>query len=354
MRIGLIAPPWIPVPPPAYGGLEAVVDNLARGLAARGHDVCLFTVGESACPVTRRYLYPKAVAPIGDIRHEVTHALAGYDALADVDVIHDHTVAGPLLAASRYSPPPVVTTIHGPFTPASRRILAEAARHAATVAISHAQARTAGAVPITAVIHHGVDLDFYRPGSGGGGYLLFIGRMCPDKGVHRAIRIARRAGRRLVVVAKMREADEHAYYQREVRPLLGDDVELLIESSAPQRLGLLRHADALINPIGWPEPFGLVMAEALACGTPVLAFGNGAAPEIVEHGHTGYLCADEAEMVAALDQVHEIERRACRSAAARRFSLQRMARDHDRLYHTVLAHHRSARPPHPLITAAAS
>ncbi|HEU4422014.1 MAG TPA: glycosyltransferase, partial [Pilimelia sp.] len=112
MRIGLIAPPWIPVPPPAYGGLEAVVDNLARGLAARGHEVRLFTVGESSCPVTRRHLYRGAVAPIGDVVHELAHVLAGYDALTDVDIIHDHTVAGPLLAAAHRSAPPVVTTIH--------------------------------------------------------------------------------------------------------------------------------------------------------------------------------------------------------------------------------------------------
>jgi glycosyltransferase involved in cell wall biosynthesis len=351
MRIGLIAPPWIPVPPPAYGGLEAVVDNLARGLVACGHDVRLFTVGESTCPVPRRHLYERTVAPIGDVVHELTQVLAGYDALADVDLIHDHTIAGPLLASSRVRPPPVVTTIHSPFTPTTRRILAEVARHAATVAISHAQARTAGAVPITAVIHHGVDVDVYRPGPGGGGYVLFIGRMCADKGVHRAIGIARRAGRRLVVVAKMRETDEHAYYQREVRPLLGDDVELLIESTVADRLRLLRHADALINPIGWPEPFGLVMTEALACGTPVLAFGNGAAPEIVDHGRTGYLCADGADMVAALDRVPDIDRHACRSAAVHRFSLPRMVRDHERLYRSVLDRHRLAARPQ--LTAAA-
>jgi glycosyltransferase involved in cell wall biosynthesis len=351
MRIGLIAPPWIPVPPPAYGGLEAVVDNLARGLAARGHEVRLFTVGESTCPVTRRHVYPKAVAPLGNVVHELTHVLAAYHALADVDLIHDHTVAGPLLAAAQRHEPPVVTTVHSPFIPAVRRIVAEAARHATTVAISHAQARAAGPAPITAVIHHGVDVDFYRPGPGGGGYLLFIGRMCADKGVHRAIRVARRARRRLVVVAKMREADERAYCERMVAPLLGADIDVRIESTAAERLRLLRHADALINPIRWPEPFGLVMAEALACGTPVLAFPNGAAPEVVDHGRTGYLCSNEAAMVTALDRVADIDRHACRSAAVHRFSMDRMARDHEALYGAVLARHRSGPPARPMVTA---
>lgn len=332
MRIGLIAPPWIPVPPPAYGGTEAVVDNLARGLADLGHDVLLFTVGESTSPVPRLHRYPTAVEPIGDVAHELAHTLSAYQALAGVDVIHDHTLAGPLLSISDTGGPPVAVTHHGPFTPDMRAIFGEAARYAATVAISHAQARTAGEVPITAVIHHGIDTARYTPGPGDGGYLLFLGRMCADKGVHHAVRVAHRAGRRLVMVAKMREPAEHDYFHREVRPLLGSRDELLIEAGPSERLDLLRHAEALLNPIGWPEPFGLVMAEALACGTPVLAFPNGAAPEIVDHGHTGYLCADEDQMLAALDRVPAIDRAHCRAAAEDRFSLQRMARDHERLY----------------------
>jgi glycosyltransferase involved in cell wall biosynthesis len=329
VRIGLIAPPWIPVPPPAYGGTEAVLDNLARGLAELGHDVRLFTVGESTCPVTRMHLYPRAVEPIGELVHEAAHTLAAYEALTDVDVIHDHTTIGPLLADIHRGPAPVVVTNHGPFSTQTRRILAAAARTAAAVAISHAHARSAGQIPIAAVIHHGIDTTVYRPGPGGGGYLLFIGRMCPDKGVHRA-------GRRLVIVAKMREPAEHAYFQREVRPLLRDTDQLLIESSLAERVHLLRHADALINPIGWPEPFGLVMAEALACGTPVLAFPHGAAPEIVDHDRIGYLCTDETDMAAAVQRLPAIDRRTCRTVAEQRFSLRRMALDHQRLYQDIL------------------
>ena len=222
MRIGLIAPPWIPVPPPAYGGTEVVIDNLARGLTALGHDVRLFTVGESTCPVPRQWLFRSPVEPMGAPAAEAAHVLAAYEALADVDIIHDHTIMGPLLAGRRgISRPPVVTTFHGPVTPADRRMLAEIARHASIVAISHAHARSFGGVPVTAVIHHGIDLDVYTPGPGTGGYLLFVGRMSADKGVHHAVRAAQRAGWPLVIAAKMREPAERAYFEEQVRPLLG-------------------------------------------------------------------------------------------------------------------------------------
>ena len=287
MRIGLIAPPWVPVPPPAYGGTEVVVDNLARGLQALGHEVRLFTVGESTCPVPRDFLYPLAAEPIGDSVAEAAHVLAAYESLRDVDIIHDHTLLGPLLAGRWAMPrPPVVSTNHGPFTTQTRRIYAETARHSSIVAISHSQARTATDIPITAIIHHGIDLELYQPGPGTGGYLLFVGRMSPSKGVHRAVRVAKRAGLPLIMATKIREPDEHEYFEQRVRPLLGPDDDTPTELPLTTRLQLMREATALLNPISWPEPFGLVMAEALASATPVLAAPRGAAPEIVDHGVT--------------------------------------------------------------------
>jgi glycosyltransferase involved in cell wall biosynthesis len=328
MRIGLIAPPWVPVPPPAYGGTEVVIDNLARGLQELGHEVRLFTVGESECPVPTDFLYPKAIAPIGSTVPETAHVLAAYESLADMDVIHDHTFLGPLVAGLRgMRRPPVASTNHGPFNGETAPVLAQIAKYASIVAISHSQARQAqanGNVPVADVIHHGIDLDLYKAGPGGGGYLIFIGRMSPDKGVHHAVRVAKKAGKKLILSTKMREDNEVAYFESEVRPLL------------ERRIELLRGADAMLNPITWREPFGLVMTEALSCATPVLAFPNGAATEIVESGRTGYLCRDEGEMISAVDQVADIERAACREAARRRFSLQRMARDHERLYRRML------------------
>ena len=341
MRVGVIAPPWIPVPPTAYGGTEAVVDNLARGLQSQGHDVQLFTVGDSTCPVPRLHLHERGAVPMGDSAEEAAHVLAAYEAFADVDVIHDHTVLGPLLAL-RASPvqKPVVVTHHGPFNATNQRYLTDVARTADVVAISRSHAEGSGSVPISFVVRHGIDLDVYRPGpaatAGAGGYLLFVGRMCADKGVSTAVRVARASGRRLVLATKMREASERQYFEQEVRPLLCPQDDLHVEAPLELRRELLHGALALINPIAWREPFGLVMAEALATGTPVLGFPQGAAPEVVEHGVTGYLCRDEADMVAAVERVGGIDRSACRKAAERRFGMDRMARDYATVYRRIL------------------
>src|SRR5215469_772989 len=340
MRIGLIVPPWVPVPPPAYGGTEVVIDNLARGLQELGHEVRLFTVGESQCQVPIDFLYPKSIAPIGVTVPETAHVLAAYESLADMDVIHDHTFLGPLISGLRgMRRPPVAVTNHGPFNGETQPIFCEVAKHASILAISHSQASQAeqfGGVEIGDVIHHGIDLDLYRAGPGGGGYLMFIGRMSPDKGVHHAVRVAKKAGKQLMMSTKMREDNEVAYFEAEVKPLLDPGDEMPSEMPLERRIELLQGADALLNPITWREPFGLVMTEALACATPVLAFSNGAATEIVENGKTGYLCRDEEEMIRAVDRVAEIDRDRCREAAERRFSLQKMAREHERFYRRLL------------------
>ena len=345
MRIGLIAPPWLTVPPRSYGGTETVIDNLARGLQRLGHDVRLVSVAESTCPVPTSWRYAVPPEPMGTSLEEAAHVLAAYDDLCgEVDVIHDHTVLGPLLGTLAHpEAPPVVVTHHGACTPDSLAILAQVVRHAALVAISHDQARRADPLPVDAVIHHGIDLDVYAPGDGGGGYLLFVGRMSPDKGVDRAIRIARRARRPLVVLAKMRDPSERDFYEREVLPLLDDDVVVEFEPSLPSRLVLQSGALALLNPITWPEPFGLVMVEALATATPVIASPLGAAVEIVDQGRTGYLCADDDAMVSAVGRLSRLSRDACRAAACERFPLELMARRHAALYERLAADRRSWR-----------
>ena len=315
-----------------------MVDNLARGLQDRGHEVQLFTVAESTCPVPKEHLFGTAPHPIGTTVEEAAHVLAAYRAMVDVDLIHDHTVLGPLLAPEPgLGTPPVVITHHGAFSAENRRIFREIARRAAVVAISHDQASRAPGVPISAVIHHGIDLTTYRPGSGDGDFLLFLGRMSPDKGAAVAVRVAHASGRRLVLATKMREASEIDYFKTSVEPILGADDELLIEPTIAVRLELLRRATALLNPIAWPEPFGLVMAESLATATPVIGFGAGAAPEIIDDGVTGFLSRDESDMVTDVGRIASLERAACRTAAEQRFSLPRMVRDYVELYGRVLA-----------------
>jgi glycosyltransferase involved in cell wall biosynthesis len=342
VRIGLISTPWTALPPPAYGGIEGVVDGLARGFMSAGHEVLLAASGDSQCPVPMVPGAPPADPDgMGMTEAEMSHVVRAYDAMSDMDLVHDHTVAGPLY---RHRPAdlPVVTTNHGPFRAGLRDIYHAMARDVALVAISHHQASTAD-VPIARVIHHGIDVDSVPVGEGTGGYACFLGRMSPSKGVREAATAAREAGVPLRIAAKMNDQAERDYFECAVSPLLGSDIEYLGELSTTDKYKLLGGATALLNPIQWPEPFGLVMIEALAAGTPVVATPSGAAPEIVDDGVTGFLRDDGRELSACLRDAAGLDRQACRQAAETRFSTERMVADHLDLYGQLLADGRDGR-----------
>lgn len=347
LRIGLIAPAWLPVPPPAYGGLENVVDTLARGLVAAGHEVVLFATGDSTSSVTTRWVHDHALGTTDDLLGELEQVEAGYRALADMDVIHDHTLCGPLWALATGCDVPIVTTAHGRFTPLLRNVYRAIGDRVAIVAISEHQRSTAPDVPVAAVIHHGLDVADFPVGAGDGGYVLFLARMSPDKGPHLAIEAARAAGLRIRLAAKIWEPGEHRFFRDVVEPLLGDDAVYLGEVGGQAKLDLLAGAQALMNPIRWPEPFGLNMVEALACGTPVLAFPEGAAVEIIESGSTGFLCRDFDDLVHSLGRLAEIDRAACRRSVGTRFSAARMVQDHVELYRRLVAGQRGGPPVPP-------
>ncbi|WP_372595127.1 glycosyltransferase family 4 protein [Actinotalea sp.] len=337
----------MPVPPIGYGGTEGVVDVLSRGLRQAGVDVRLFSVGSSTSPVPKAWWYEQPVRPMGRTEAEAVQVVAAYAALADVDVIHDHTTLGPLAFGGRGGVP-ILTTCHGAFTPELRLLYRRIARTVPLVAISQSQRRSAPELPFARVIYHGLDLSGFPVGEGDGGYLAFLGRMGHGKGLHRAIRIARAAGRPLRFAAKMREEAECEYFDRVVAPLLSPDVEYLGEIGPSGRAELLRGAGALLNPISWPEPFGLVMVEALAFGTPVLAFPDGAAPEIVRDGQTGFLRGDEEELARCVARLDEIDRADCRRDVERRFSMERMVRLYLEQYERLLpGRPRGLRPPSP-------
>jgi glycosyltransferase involved in cell wall biosynthesis len=332
VKIAIIAPPWLPVPPCGYGGTEEVIDGLARGLASEGHDVLLFTTEDSTCPVERASVLDHALGTDGGGAWEVVrHVMHAYAAARDYDVVHDHTLIGPLYG-EQVTDAPVVTTNHGPFEPDIIRHYRVVARHAWIVSISRHHASTAGCLPIAAVIHHGLEVDTFPLGGPTTSGAVFLGRMAPEKGVHAAIHTARAAGLPLRIAAKMREPREHEYFEQQVRPLLGGDVEYLGEVSAADKPHLLAGATCLLNPIQWPEPFGMVAIEALACGTPVVATPCGAMPELVDEGVTGFLRADVDGMVRALHDVGSLDRVACRRTVEERFSIRRMTRDHVVLY----------------------
>jgi glycosyltransferase involved in cell wall biosynthesis len=337
MRIAVIAPPWTPVPPVLYGGTELVVDRLATGFQAAGHEVLLFTTGDSTCPVPRAYVLPAAQGHrIGMAVPELIHVAAAYDAVQGFDIVHDHSVFGPFYA-ERYPDLHVVTTVHGPLDGELAAIYERIAGRVPVVAISHAQRKPAPHIPVARVIHHGIDVADFPYGAGDGGYFIFLGRMSADKGAHRAMEAAHKAGVRLIMCAKMREPDERAYFEEFVQPHLNDDLVYLGEVPHEEKLELLAGAAGLLFPIRWNEPFGMVMIEALACGTPVLAFPEGAAPEVVEQGKTGFLCHDEQDMAEAIGRVHTIDRAACRAAVEGYFSTRRMVDEHIALFDDILA-----------------
>jgi glycosyltransferase involved in cell wall biosynthesis len=266
---------------------------------------------------------------------EVRHVMAGYESFGDCDIVHDHTLAG-LLESTRYPTIPTVTTCHGPLAGDLRDIYARVAERLSLIAISHAQASQAPEIPVAAVIHHGVQPEEFPCGTGSGGYLLFLGRMSPEKGAHRAIEIAEKAGLPLVLAAKMREPAEQQYFDEFVRPRLGHGAEYVGEVAGTEKLRLLGDAVALLNPIRWAEPFGLVMVEALACGTPVLTHPVGAAPEIVDHARTGFLCESDDDLTAAASLLPGIVRADCRDAVTRRFSTEQMIDKHLSLFDNLL------------------
>lgn len=335
MRIGLVAGPWIPVPPPAYGGIERVVDSLARGFAAAGHDVVLAAPSDSTSPVRLvPGMRPAVADELGYTISELSHVARAYQGLGGVDIIHDHTLAGPLyLHRPRHVP--VATTIHGPLNPEAVDIYRAMARDSAIIAISRDQASHAPDVPVTRVIHHGMDVASVPVGSGSGGYLCFVGRSSPDKGLLEAILLARRAGMPLRIAVKMRQPDEVGYFREVIEPMLGPDEDFVGEVDDATKYALMGEALAFLNPIRWSEPFGLVMIEALATGTPVIGTRIGSAPEIVEHGRTGFLgeTEDLAEFVPA---AAGLSRALCRSAAEQRFSEDRMVNEHLQLFSELL------------------
>jgi glycosyltransferase involved in cell wall biosynthesis len=338
MRIGLIAPPGVPVPPPAYGGTESVIDRLARGLVRAGHEVLLAAAANSSCPVPRVRGSDEAAetAPVcADTVTELRHVIRSYAAMTGVDVIHDHTLTGP-----HYGHPPahlpVVTTAHGPFN-ATLAPVYRAMRGVAVLAISYHQAATAEGVPLAGVIHHGLDVGSVPEGRGNGGYASFLGRMSPEKGPREAALAARAAGVPLRMAAKLREPAERQYFDAKVKPLLCSDVEFLGELGYAEKMQLLGGSFALVNPMQWAEPFGLVMIEALATGTPVVATPVGSAPELVDDGVTGYLRPSIPALAAALLDASQLDRATCRAVAARRFSSERMVAEHVRIYEELVS-----------------
>lgn len=336
MRIAEIAPPWLAVPPKGYGGIEWVVALLADGLAERGHDVTLFATGDSSTKARLEAFFEEAPGPalINSIWHDTVHTLFSLRHPERFDVLHVHPPFSALAAAAAVDRP-VVHTLHGAFTDEMRALYALVGDRAWFVAISEAQRAHMPELQYAGVVHNGVDVARYPFRDEKDDFVLFLGRAAPEKGAHRAVRAAGLAGMRIVLAVKVANAVEQDHWEREVQPFLPDDATVVGEISLEEKLDLLSRARAVLFPIDWDEPFGLVMTEAMACGTPVVGTPRGSVPEVVTDGRTGFVVPVEdypERAAAALARLDEIDAAACRAWVEERFSKQAMVEGYERAF----------------------
>jgi len=362
LRVLQLAPLWETVPPSAYGGTEAVVGILCDELTRRGIEVTLCASGDSCTSAPLRAAYPRSLRSADDLEdrapYDWMHVSLALREAKRFDLVHNH--AGELaMAMSHLVDVPMLTTMHCLITPDTQFVWEHYRGWYNT--ISYAERATLpalGGARFAGVVHNAIDVETFPFSPQKDDYLLFLSRMAPEKGPHLAIEVARRLGMRLVIGAKVDRVDQ-AYYHEAVEPLIdGEHVVFVGEADAVYKRELYKRASCLLLPLCWEEPFGLVMVEAMACGTPVVAFARGAAPEIIIDGETGYLVDDVDAMVEAVARVERIDPFRCRQHAWQRFSPPAMAERYLAIYRKILdqaARERSlALAPAPALPAAAA
>ena len=335
MQIAQIAPLMEAVPPKLYGGTERIVAYLTDELVAMGHEVTLFASGDSSTTANLEPGCERALRLDPTVRDSVAPLLAMLERVAqrarDFDVVHLHCdyLGYPVL---RRAGVPFLATLHGRLDLPELKLLYRVFSDVPVISISNSQRRPLPEAAYFATVYHGLPERLLLPGSGSGGYLAFIGRISPEKAPDRAIRIAARAGMRLKIAAKIDQVDRD-YFKTEIEPLLAQPhVEFIGEIGEHEKAEFLGNAAGLLFPIAWPEPFGLVMIEAMACGTPVIALRNGSVPEVVDDGITGFIVDDEATAASAAQQVDLLDRTLIRAIFEQRFTARRMAEDYTRIY----------------------
>jgi len=345
MRIAQVAPLYESVPPATYGGTERIVSYLTEALVDLGHEVTLFASGDS---VTRARLCagsPEALWKDPNCRETLPHHARQmsqvFDEITRFDVIHFHTdyIHFPML---RQQPWPNITTVHGALYAPDMGPLLELHRQEPLVSISESQRRSIPDANWIATVYHGMPRELLGLHPEGGDYLAFVGRVAPEKGVDRAIEIALHVGMPLKIAARI-PPPHRDYYLEQIEPMLkraGRSIEFLGELGGPDKEDLLGGARALLFPIDWEEPFGLVLIESLACGTPVIGWRRGSVPELIEPGVTGFIVSSLDEAARAVDRVGTLDRATCRRAFEDRFDAVRMTREYVDVYRQVAdAHH---------------
>jgi glycosyltransferase involved in cell wall biosynthesis len=349
MRIAQVSPLFESVPPKLYGGTERVVSYLTEELVNQGHDVTLFASGDS---VTRAKLIacsPRSLRldeeSIDQLAHQILMLERVFQSADEFDIIHFH-IDYFHFSLSRRHTVPNVTTLHGRLDIPDLVPIYREFHEMPVVSISDAQREPLPWINWQGTVYHGLPLDLYTFREKPGDYLVFVGRISPEKGVDRAIEIASRTGMRLVIAAKVDKVDED-YFKEEIEPMLDHPlVEYIGEVNENEKDELLGNAYAFIFPIDWPEPFGLVMIESMACGTPVITIPCGSTPEIVEQGVNGFICETVDDMVKAVENIPNIDRRTARQSFEDRFSAPRMTRDYVKIYEHILTEKEAGKQTH--------
>lgn len=352
MRIAQVAPLTEATPPKLYGGTERVVHWLTEELVALGNDVTLFASGDSCTSAKLEAAWPKALRLDGSVRDPNALHMVMLERVrqrsSEFDFLHFHLDYYPFSMFSQ-QPTPFVTTLHGRLDLPEHQPVFTTFSSIPVISISNSQRRPVPQANWIRTIHHGLPEKLLAPKPIKPSYLAVLGRIAPEKAIDRAIRIAKRCGIPLKIAAKVDKADEE-YYQEKIKPMIDPpSVEYIGEISDREKSDFLSGALALLVTIDWPEPFGLVMIEAMACGTPVIAFNRGSVPEIVEDGLTGFVVEDETSAVAAVDRALQLDRGKVRSRFEQRFTARRMAKDYLAAYRSLMD---TERPYLKLITAA--
>ncbi|MBI2601334.1 glycosyltransferase family 4 protein [Candidatus Daviesbacteria bacterium] len=345
LRIGIIAPIAERVPPVKYGGTERVIYALTEELVRRGHEVTLFASGDSSTSARLVSLYPKALTAakledaFGPNLMTMHHIGFAYSLQNQFDVIHDHTIKCWSLPTANISQTPVVMTLHGPISVYEKKIF-DSLRNPYLVTVSKSQAYPAPNLNYIANVYHGLNMRNYPFSEKHDSYLLFVGRISREKGVHFAIEVAQYLNIPLIIAAKLNSIknvpEDVVYFKEYIEPLLSDQIIFVGEVDEQERNKLMSKAMCLLHPITFREPFGLVMIEAMATGCPVVAFGLGSVPEIVNDGKTGFVVSDLNGMIDAILNIDSIDRRACRQYALKNFNDIQMTDKYEKVYREIV------------------
>jgi glycosyltransferase involved in cell wall biosynthesis len=352
LRIALVAPPYFDIPPTGYGGTEAVVADLADALDKRGHHVKVLGAGASGSAAGFVGLWEQTMADrLGQPYPEIMHALKTRRAIERIaateglDLVHDHTFAGPLNAAVyKGLGLPTVVTVHGPIDEDLLPYYRALGTDVGLIAISDRQRQLAPDLNWVGRVHNALRIDEWPFRAEKGDYALFLGRYAPYKGAHLAVAAAHEAGVPVILAGKCSEPAEQAYFDEAVRPLLSADDHVFGEADAVSKRKLLASARCLLFPIQWEEPFGMVMIEAMACGTPVVALRGGAVPEVVIDGVTGVVCDQPADLAAAIDTAGRLDPAACRRHVAAHFAVGQFGAGYEQIYRSAIGAGAHRRP----------